>query len=553
MRPGTLARRGALTLGAMSLVVTQSAHAQPGSDPGSTSREEAGVSTVATPSTGWQLPATDLAMFGAEAVDQQIVVDPEGVVTAIWRLAQGDLNVIQASRLVKGRWTTPVDLSDRTEQGFQIESVADQSGTVTAVWRSHPAEFGASSAGYKASRFEDGAWSSPQLISTPGLDAAGADITVDASGIVTVVWARSPSGGIQAVRHQNGSWGTPVDISGPGSMGEPEVAIDPNGLVTAVWEAGSYQRGSTSFIQSARLEAGTWTKPVELARAANYPTASLFDSRIVVDRQGIATSVWVRDDQDGAAIETSRLIDGSWTTPVELSPRGESSFVPELAVDPEGVVTALWSVSGGDSGQSGLQASRHMAGTWQEPTDLVERGRLPSGYSMAVDSSGVVTVMYSAYDGASRLLESVRLVDNSWSPPAVLSPPGVNANTPRIVAGPRDELFVMWRQTYYIGGVLRFLRYVSFPPPSIQVSCSPSARNAACRGTSTGIDAGVRFRVFLRSPGSKTWTDVSKSARAVVQPGGAFTATIKLAKRGAHQVFFTHAETRSNTVKVTRP
>ena len=533
-------------------MAAQAAYAQPGVDPDSASHESSGARTLAAQSTGWQLPAADLDSFGADAGGEQIVVDAKGVVTAIWALARGARSVIQASRLVGGTWTVPVDLSDGAEQGSYIEAIVDPYGVVTAIWRSLPQGIGAPSDGYKASRFENGAWSLPQLISVPGVEAESADMTVDSLGVVTVVWARLGAGGIQAVQYENGAWGVPVDIAGPGPMGEPEVATDPNGHVTAVWEAGDYRRGSASFIQSARLISGIWTSPVELTRADNYPLSTLYDSDIVIDDQGTATSVWVRDDQDGAAIEASRFIDGSWTVPVEVSPRGESSFVPELTVDSEGVVTALWSVSGGGSGQPGLQASRFVAGTWEAPTDLVQRGRPASGYSMAVDSSGVVTVVYSAYDGANWLLESVRFVENSWGPPTVLSPPGVNAGTPRIKAGPRDELFVMWKQSYYIGGVLRFLRYVTIPPVSIQISCSPRTKAVVCLGASTGIDAGVRLRVFLRSPGSKVWRDVSNSAQAVVQPGGTFTATIKSAKRGAHQVLFTHDGVSSNTVLLTR-
>lgn len=503
-------------------------------------------------SVGWQLPAQDLSIFGPDAVDQNIVVDSSGVVTAVWRLAQGSADVIQGSRLISGQWTTPVDLSDPAEHAFNAEAVIDRFGVVTVIWRANLAGLGSPGEGYRASRYEAGAWSPPQVISSPGIDAAGADMVVDSYGAVTVVWARAPSGGIQAVRYENGSWGDPVDIAGPGGMGEPDAAIDPAGAVTVVWEAGDYSRGSSSFIYSARMIAGSWSAPIELARATNWPTASLFDSHVAVDDQGVATAVWVREEQAESVIEASRFVGDAWTTPIKLSPSREWAYVPELVTDPQGTVTVLWEISGGEPSLPGLQSSRLLAGAWSVPTNLVERGRRASGKSVAVDSAGAVTVVFSTFDGSNWLLESVRLTEGSWSTPVTLSPPGVNAATPRIAVGPHDELFVMWRQSYYIGGVLRLLRYVSYPPPSIQVSCRVSAREAICRGTSTAIAVGTRLRVLLRSPGSKVWKEAGRQTQAVVQAGGGFTMTVTLSKTGSYLLYVAHADVQSNTVRVNR-
>lgn len=522
--------------------------ARPGGDAGAL------VPANANSLLGWQLPAVDLDAFGPNAVDQDLVVDSRGVVTAVWRLAEGPVDVVQAARLVEGVWSAPVDLSDRAERAFNTRIVVDGFGHVTAVWR--VLTEGSQGGAYKSSRYANGSWTEPVTISAPGVEADVADMTIDRSGVVTVAWGVVPNGGIQAVRYRAGAWGTPVNISAPGRMGEPALAADPAGVVTAVWEVNNSTRGSSGSIQASRFVNDTWTAPSEVSSPVNWP-AAVYDSRVVVDEDGMATAVWVHHNGSTSSIEMASLNGQSWTTPQTLSPPGGSCYTPQMVVDRAGNVTAMWSVSDDTSGLAGLQAVRKVGGEWQPHTDVVNRDfRRSNAWGMVVDSAGVVTVMLSMYDGLDGRLYSSRFADGQWNLSEPLSPLGVDASTTQIATGPRDQLFVIWRQRYYLGGVLRFLRYVAYPPPSIQVSCRYSAANGRgrfdCRGLTTGIEPGQRLTAFVRFPGSTSWSEAGRRAEASVQADGKFSVVFSAKKRGTYRIYFANDETVSNIVTVRR-
>ena len=511
------------------------------------------VSANAGSSLGWQLPAVDLDAFGANAVDQDLVADSRGVVTAVWRLAEGPIEVIQAARLVEGVWSAPVDLSDRAERAFNAQIVVNGLGHVTAIWR--VLTEGSQGGAYKSSRYADGSWTEPVSISALGVEADVADMTIDRSGVVTVAWGVVPRGGIQAGRYQAGAWSDAINISGPGGMGVPALVADPDGVVTAVWEVSSSTRGSRGSIQASRFVDDTWTAPSEVSAPVYWP-AAVYDSRVVVDEDGMATAVWVHDNGRISSIEMASFNGQSWTTPKTLSSPGGSCYTPQMVVDRAGNVTAMWSVVDDTSGLTGLQAVRQVNGELQPATDVVHRDFRSNGWGMVVDSAGVVTVMLSMYDGPDGRLYSSRFADGQWNLSEPLSPLGVDASTTRIATGPRDQLFVIWRQRYYFGGVLRFLRYVAYLPPSIQASCrylTVGGRGRfECRGLTTGIEPGQRLKAFVRLPGSTSWSEAGRRAEASVQADGKFSIVFGAKKRGTYQIYFANGETVSNIVTVRR-
>jgi hypothetical protein len=130
---------------------------------------------------------------------------------------------------------------------------------------------------------------------------------------------------------------TPVDVSAAGgNAGFPQVAVDANGLATAVWFGFN---GANWIIQSSTsLNGAAWTAPVNLSasgQTASYP-------QVVVDANGFATAVWQRND--GA----TNVIQSSSTYPVAvptLAATGADATVTSVVAG-AGVLLVLLGVVG---------------------------------------------------------------------------------------------------------------------------------------------------------------------------------------------------------------
>jgi hypothetical protein len=130
---------------------------------------------------------------------------------------------------------------------------------------------------------------------------------------------------------------TPVDVSAAGgNAGFPQVAVDANGLATAVWFRFN---GANWIIQSSTsLNGAAWTAPVNLSvsgQTAPYP-------QVVLDSNGFATAVWQRNDG------TTNVIQSSSTYPVAgptLAATGADATATSFVVG-AGVLLVLLGVVG---------------------------------------------------------------------------------------------------------------------------------------------------------------------------------------------------------------
>ena len=234
----------------------------------------------------WSSPV-NLSASGQNAYAPQVAVDSSGVVTAVWFRSNGSNTLIQASRFSGGSWSSPVNLSASGQNAFYPHLAVDSSGVVTAVWyRSN-----GSNDIIQASRFSGGSWSSsPVNLSASGQNAYFPQLAVDSSGVVTAVWYRSNGSNtvIQASRFSGGSWSSsPVNLSAVGQNAYfPQLAVDSSGVVTAVWRRSN---GSINITQASRFSDGSWQSPVDLSASGQ----SVFgEPQVAVDPSGVVTTVW---------------------------------------------------------------------------------------------------------------------------------------------------------------------------------------------------------------------------------------------------------------------
>ncbi len=357
----------------------------------------------------WSVPV-DLAQ-GPSVFNPRLTVDPSGNATALWRVRDVGRSVVQAStRSAGGAWSTPVDLSvdtavDVSQQTDVPQVAVDAAGTVTATWsrfESKPSE-AFTHVVQAATRQSDGTWTAPVDLSTPGQHARTTDLAVDPAGNATAIWV---AGSVvqSATRPAGGSWAAPVDLSSiAGPRANPRVVVDPAGTVTAVW--GTFT--TTYGIQTATRSPGAaWSAPADLSA----PGQDTFDTpELAADRRGAVTALWQRHDGSGWIVTSAtRPAGGGWTTPVDLSAPGHDAWDPQVAVDPAGNATAVWSLAEEpmtDSARTVQAARRTAAGVWTGPVDL-SRGGTAWNPQVALDSFGNATTVWSHNDGSGYVVEA---------------------------------------------------------------------------------------------------------------------------------------------------
>ena len=114
----------------------------------------------------------------------------------------------------------------------------------------------------------------------------------------------------------------------------------------------------------------TWSPPVDLS-PANLKVGS---PEIAVDANGNVTAVWGRDGLSNRFIQASTKPFGSnWqATPDTLSQTGIDSFVPQIAVDPSGNATAVWR-SFEVGGSIIVASTKPFGGSWQATPDKLSQ------------------------------------------------------------------------------------------------------------------------------------------------------------------------------------
>ena len=285
------------------------------------------------------LPAADLSAADRDATLPQATVDRQGDAVVVWQRDNGANTIVQAAaRPEGGVWQAPVDLSAPGQNAVAPQLAVDAQGDATAVWQRFN---GTDTIVQAAARPASGTWQTPVDVSAPGGDADEPRVAVNAHGDAVAVWRRSNGTNtiVQgAIRPAGGAWHAPVDLSSAGQNAVgPQVAIDPQGDATAVWQR---PNGTNTVVQAAWLPGGgVWQAPVDLSA----PGQDAVNPEVVLDAQGAATAVWQRSDGSADVVQAAiRPASGGWRAPVDLSVAGQPALYPQLAIDAQGNAAVVW-------------------------------------------------------------------------------------------------------------------------------------------------------------------------------------------------------------------
>jgi hypothetical protein len=294
-------------------------------------------------------------------IEPVVALDPSGRAVVVWAGSRGIEAAVGAAG---GGWSKPAVVSPE-RFGFGPEVAVDAAGEAIAIWHGpDPRDSIVRVATLKPGR----RWSAGRKLSADGRNAVAPQIAVDPAGAAAAVWRRRDGHRSiveAATRTAAGAWSGPTALSAAGENSvAPAVAIDPAGESVAIWKRFD---GAHSIVQSASRAAGAaWSRPVNLSA----PGRNAEEPEVAIDPAGEATAVWERFDGRFDRIQSaSRRRGGSWSKATDLSGRGRSSHEPQVAVDAAGEVIAAWQRTTG--GGPEVQAVLRPAGSpWAGPTGL---------------------------------------------------------------------------------------------------------------------------------------------------------------------------------------
>lgn len=288
--------------------------------------------------------------------------------------------------------------------------VSDRNGNAIVIW----IENGVIKTSKKTL---NGNWSSSTSLSSTG--ASSPSLCVDAAGDVVAAWVRS--GNLETSTKLFGmNWQAHVTISST-SAANPSVAVGGSGSSTkavVVWQGVS--NGTNVIFSSSKLISGSWSSPLVISETMHNAGQPF----VAMDSNANALAIWYAYDIIG--LNYSNVIvksayqnssSNSWSAISSLSTpgiRNPSTLSAHLAFDSTGNAIALWNTSFDDATFSIQSAVKPASGNWSSSVDLASSNLYAYSSEISATSFGDVLGLYLFYNGASLLIQSIESDINGY-------------------------------------------------------------------------------------------------------------------------------------------
>lgn len=489
----------------------------------------------------------DLSGPAEIATAPDVAVAPDGTATVVWSARAGGHFAVYMRRIAADGSREPaVQLSDPTQDALAPQVAVDPDGTATVVW----SRFDGQNFLIQGRRVdpEGTPESSTKNLSKTGKDAADPRVAVAPDGTATVVWKRFDGFHDRVEERRITPAGERLPAESTNLLSadkqdavEPEVASASDGTSTVVW---SRFDGSDSIVQEQRIDpqgapeggVAEVDNLSEVGEGAKQP-------EVAVAPDGEATVVWTRFDGSHWLIQEQRLDpDGAPDGAVaNLSAGGRDAAEPQLAIDAEGRATVAWERY--DGSNFVVQARQiDAAGAPTAVQNLSATGRDAAEPQLAIDPEGTATVVWSRFDGANFVIQRRDVAaDGGLSTTEGVSAPGRRASAPAVAWGSDGTLAMVWRRFAGSGDVIQT---GSVPPPPPPPPPSPPPG-----GEEPGPGGGTRTTGSTPSRGGSS-TATSLRIEKVIINRKHGTATLKVSVSGAGRLTLAGAVPRSQTLDV---
>ncbi|HEX2585131.1 MAG TPA: hypothetical protein VHL14_08360 [Steroidobacteraceae bacterium] len=403
------------------------------------------------------------------AYTPRIAFDSMGNAIAVWQQLTVINNVatnnIWANRYIAGSgWGTAIVIG--AGNGPQINAVGsppqiavDTQGNAIVVWELQAA--GDIRINIWANRYVAGSgWGMAMRVQTGTDTAHDPQIVIDKSGNAWAVWTQLDANNtyynIFASHYVVGTgWGvsTRIDMHNNVHSSSPQIAIDANGNVMAVWS--EYSVGTVnSQIWANRYTAGSGWGAATLIQTESASDAR--DQRIAVDANGNAIAVWTQTDNTGIyhIVANRYSVASGWGTATHLETAVDGVSYPEVAFDNSGNAFAVW-VQRSPGHSISIWANRYTvtgAGTgWSTPT-LIETDSEDGAITprIAIDMSGNAIVVWeqTAHGNPNDNIWANRYtITNGWGTAATIETNDAgNATSPRVTVDTNGNAIAVWAQ-----------------------------------------------------------------------------------------------------------
>ncbi len=206
-------------------------------------------------------------------------------------------------------------------------------------------------------------WTAPLKVSAVDVSAGAPEVDVDDAGSVTVVWVSGAPGSIRsAYRPAGGAWESSSERVHPiFDCHDPQLAVNPAGAAVAVADCGT---GTATMRAAYRPAGGSWAASVVLPGSGSGS-----EPRVGLDDAGNAVVVWA---SAGTVQSAYRPAAGGWAGATQVSPAGDVTLEPQVAMSPTGAALAIWrhelDRSPTDPVVTVEVSIRHGGGPWSAPS-----------------------------------------------------------------------------------------------------------------------------------------------------------------------------------------
>jgi hypothetical protein len=325
-----------------------------------------------------------------------------------------------------------------------------------------------------------GGWSGPVPLEFDDVhDTMVPQVAVDPTGNATAVWNQwgATTNDIWASRFTVGyGWGAPVLIETGGGFyaRDPQVGVDALGNAIAVW---SQLISGTENIWFNRYAVGTGWEGAVLVETND--TSDAVDPQVSVAADGTAVAVWVQSDGSQPSAWANRYDPGTgWGTAQLIE--GDTAnriYAPQVALDGQGNAIAVWS-----NQLSDIWANRYDAATGWGTPERIENGSTGAFESqVGFDSSGNATAVW--LQGG--VWSNQFVVGSGWGAARRLDNGSAGpASEPQVAVAPGGDAMAAWIQGSTVWAS-RFVRATGWDAAQV----IESSVNGSASGPQVGLDA----------------------------------------------------------------
>ena len=403
------------------------------------------VPTTSAPGTRWGRPVLiENAPGGAEY--PQIAVDPSGNAIAVWDQFGSTHKDVWANRFdADTGWGTPVLLeTDDAGDATGVQVAMSASGYAVAAWHQLDGRFRSN---IWANVYSPRAgWGTATLVEFDDTgDASEPQVGMDSSGNALAIWVYF-DGAVYSLASNTfvpgTGWGTPVpaESDSTGNVVTPHLAVNPAGNAVAVW---TWDDWSWMNVWANTYEPGIGWANETLLETDNRGWA--FDVEVAIDSAGAAMAVWSQNsDTPLYNLFANRFVPGTgWESPTLLENNDIwDALLPQVAFDASGAAIVVWEQYVGGNWQD-IYGNRYAPGVGWEGVVLVGLGETGNAMDpqLAADPSGNVTAVWSQFDGGTSNIWANRYRSPGMGPLPPAAPEGVSATLP----GGGQDVLVTWQ------------------------------------------------------------------------------------------------------------